>query len=379
MKVLQVTAAYKPAYIYGGPTMSVAKLSEELVNAGVLVNVFTTTANGTAELAVVKNEQVLVDGVQVSYFSRLTKDHSHLSPRLLFQLWKEVRNFDVLHVHAWWNLVSVLSCFIALSRNVPVVISPRGTLSAYSFSCNHTVIKKWLHQLIGKRLLNRCYFHTTSEREQRAVANLLQTRGMFTIHNFVSLADGPVLPITPDPQVLNLLFFSRIDKKKGLGLLFEALSQVSFPYRLTIAGNGEDHYLKELQELSKGYQLEAQLHWAGFIEEDKFALLAAHDLLVLPSYDENFGNVVIESLSVGTAVLLTENVGLAQYTEDNQLGWVCETSVSSLRQELNKIAKDPEKLAAIRHGAPARIREDFNESHQVKKYIDMYQSIIAIG
>ena len=30
MKILHITASYKPAYIYGGPVMSVAKLCEEV-------------------------------------------------------------------------------------------------------------------------------------------------------------------------------------------------------------------------------------------------------------------------------------------------------------------------------------------------------------
>ncbi|NNU34836.1 glycosyltransferase [Mucilaginibacter sp. S1162] len=115
MKILQINASYKPAYIYGGPTMSVAKLSEQLVNAGNEVTVFTTTANGKYELAIDPNKSILVDGVSVTYFKRITKDHSHLSPGLLLNLWRNVRKFDIIHIHAWWNLVSVFSAFIALT------------------------------------------------------------------------------------------------------------------------------------------------------------------------------------------------------------------------------------------------------------------------
>jgi hypothetical protein len=33
MKILHITASYKPAYVYGGPVMSVAKLCEELTKS----------------------------------------------------------------------------------------------------------------------------------------------------------------------------------------------------------------------------------------------------------------------------------------------------------------------------------------------------------
>lgn len=57
MKIIQICAAYKPAYIYGGPTMSVSKLSEELVKAGLDVVVLATTANGKVELNVPVGKQ----------------------------------------------------------------------------------------------------------------------------------------------------------------------------------------------------------------------------------------------------------------------------------------------------------------------------------
>lgn len=105
MRIIQITAAYKPAYIYGGPTMSVAKLCEELTEVKVEVKVevenkteiknkievLTTTANGTAELPVAIGLPQLVDGVKVTYFKRLTKDHTHFSPALLSALGKKLR------------------------------------------------------------------------------------------------------------------------------------------------------------------------------------------------------------------------------------------------------------------------------------------------
>jgi len=64
LKIIQICAAYKPAFVYGGPTMSVAKLAEALTKAGEDVTVLTTTANGKVELEVAIGEETLVDGVK---------------------------------------------------------------------------------------------------------------------------------------------------------------------------------------------------------------------------------------------------------------------------------------------------------------------------
>ncbi len=386
MRILQITAAYKPAYIYGGPTMSVAKLSEEIAGSTCGVEVFTTTANGAAELPVPANEKQNIDGVPVRYFKRITGDHSHFSPALLITLWREVRTFDVVHIHAWWNLVSVLSCAIALLRKVPVILSPRGTLSNYSFNSNHMAIKKMMHHWIGKPLLNRCYVHTTAQREQQAMALLLKPKGLFTISNFVSLpALSKITTGTSftteipakNKAVLRLLFLSRIDKKKGLELLFEALSAINIPYHLSIAGTGAADYVQQLKQLSITCRINNHIDWLGFknAEEGKFELIAAHDLLVLPSYDENFANVVIESLSMGTAVLLSKQVGLAAYTDMKQLGWICDTNAASIRTAIMAISKDRDALVRIRKSAPGIINEDFKESRIIKEYLDMYKIV----
>jgi glycosyltransferase involved in cell wall biosynthesis len=173
LRVLQINASYKPAFIYGGPTMSVSGLSEQLAKSGCLIKVFTTTANGQAELPVVNDKELIVDGVEVRYFKRITKDHSHFSPALPLALWKEARSFDVIHIHAWWNLVSMLACLVAIWRKVPVVLSPRGTLSRYSFQHKNASIKSVFHNLIGKPLLKRCHFHVTSGREENAIKEIL--------------------------------------------------------------------------------------------------------------------------------------------------------------------------------------------------------------
>ncbi|HEY9003249.1 MAG TPA: glycosyltransferase [Mucilaginibacter sp.] len=381
MRILQINASYKPAYIYGGPTMSVSKLSEQLAKAECYTEVFTTTANGDTELQVVPDERVMVDGVLVTYFKRLTKDHTHFSPALLKKLWKEARNFDVIHIHAWWNLVSVLSCWIAIKRRVPVVISPRGTLSAYSFSNKNSLSKRIIHSWLGKRLLKKSSFHVTSDRERRAIENIIPPKRIVTIPNFVALSEriNDERNEFPDNSPLKLLFFSRIEEKKGLDILLNALTSVTIPYHLTIAGDGEADYINQLKAIATNNGIADRVSWIGFQGANKFEVLQQHDLMVLPSHDENFGNVVIESLSVGTAVLVSKYVGLADYVSANSLGWVCELDEKDISAYINKIFDQKDKLARITQAAPGIIRRDFDETSLTEKYISMYNQIINNG
>jgi glycosyltransferase involved in cell wall biosynthesis len=359
--------------------MSVSKLSEEMVKAGCTVEVFTTTANGPDELPVTPNIPTDVDGVKVTYFKRITRDHTHFSPALLRKLWKDVRNFDVVHIHAWWNLVSVLSCWIALRRGVPVIVSPRGTLSAYSFTNKNDLPKKLIHNLLGKSLLKRSSIHVTSDREKEAMEILIKPEHIFNIPNFITLQDRASNTAAEQDGCLKLIFLSRIEEKKGLEILLDALVNVEIPHHLTIAGNGDAVYIDRLKSLAEKNGVSGHISWIGFQQENKFDILQQHDLMVLPSYDENFGNVVIETLSVGTAVLISRNVGLATYVEQNNFGWVCENDATSFSGLITNINNDRGQLADIRAKAPAKIRTDFDEKNLAQKYIDMYNQTINNG
>ena len=379
MKILQVNASYKPAYIYGGPTMSVSMLSELMVKSGATVEVYSTTANGVTELQVVPNERDIVDGVAVTYFKRITKDHSHFSPALLQKLWKDVKNYDVVHIHAWWNLVSVLSCLIAVLRKVPVVVSPRGTLSAYSFTNRNSFPKKLMHGLIGKQLLKKSVIHVTSQREKAGIESIIQTGRIYNIPNFILVPEVGSIDHRALGETLKLLFFSRIEEKKGLDILLNALMNVTIPYHLTIAGDGEVEYINQLKFLAKTNKIEGYITWIGFQGSNKFDFLQLNDVMILPSHDENFGNVVIESLSVGTAVLISKYVGLADYVIENDLGWVCDLNENTISNYINGLALESDKLQEIREKAPGRVRKDFDNEKLAKKYKDMYHQIINNG
>lgn len=359
--------------------MSVSKLSEQMVKAGCTVEVFTTTANGAGELSVTPGVPTDVDGVRVTYFKRITKDHSHFSPALLRKMWKEARSFDVVHVHAWWNLVSVFSCLIALMRGVPVVVSPRGTLSGYSFTNKNSLPKKIIHHLLGKRLLKRSNLHVTSGREEIAMEAIVHSRSISNIPNFIALPDDVPLPPEKGEGCLKLIFFSRIEEKKGLDILLDALPSVTIPYHLTIAGDGDAGYVDKLKAMAVQNGISRNVSWIGFQGKNKFDVLQQHHLMVLPSYDENFGNVVIESLSTGTAVLISEHVGLADYVAASHLGWVCGLDAADIGRHIDLAGQQPEKLSAIRKQAPLKIRNDFNEELLTGKYMDMYHQIINHG
>jgi len=375
--------------------MSISKLCENVkkcfnsLQVKFEIEVLTTTANGLTELQVAHGTSTLVDSVPVTYFKRITKDHSHFSPQLLQSLWNKLKDpniahHPVVHIHAWWNLVSVLSCVIALITESPVILSPRGTLSNYSFYNRKSILKRLFHELFGKYLLQRCYFHVTSDKEKNDILRLIEPKGITVIPNFVKLppykkeiTDHPLIGrmiANGSQEKIKILFLSRIEKKKGLELLFQALSIITIPWTLSIAGNGKSEYVQGLKDLANHLQLNDKLHWLGHLnDQEKFTILESNDLLVLPSHDENFANVVIESIAMGTPVLVSSKVGLADYVKKNNLGITCEPEPESIKQGIEYFFTHQGDFNT--HIFNKIIKRDFNEEKLVQQYLDLYQSL----
>lgn len=393
MKIIHITASYKPAYVYGGPIQSVAKLCEAMAALSdkreaeneVDLQVLTTTANGTSELDVTVGKTTLVDGVKVSYFKRLTKDHSHFSPGLSWGLRKQIFRYTqhdklIIHIHAWWNLVSVLSCLVAKWYKIPVVLSPRGMLTSYTFGNRNSLSKRIIHKLMGETLLKYCHIHATSEQEKSDILTIVQPKSIKVIANLVSLGSGVIGSdkVNENSSTFKIIFLSRIEEKKGLELLFEALTLVNIPWQLTIGGTGKEDYVQSLKDKAEKLKFSERMNWLGQVSnEHKFNLMARHDLTVLTSYNENFANVVVESLSVGTPVLISKFVGLADYLADKNLGWVTGLNIEEIKTGIIQAYQDIEKRKKIRTTAPSQINTDFNDDILAKQYVEFYKEILA--
>ena len=372
MKILFIVPSYIPAYVYGGPIISVSRLAEGLANLGHAVTVYTSTANGPDELDVPLKQPVMINGVSVKYFKRITKDHTHASPSLWSATWSTAKEYDVVHLHSWWNFLVMGASLICSMKGIRAVLSPHGVLCEFVFQHKNQFPKKVMHKVLGKYLMTKTYLHVTSDTEWQECRQLHNTWEGEMIYNLVSLPKGRYE--RTKNEVFKICFFSRIHPKKGLEILLHALAQVDFPYLLQIAGSGEAEYLDTLRSLIKELKMEDKVEWVGWKNnEEKFAFLAGTDLFALTSHNENFAMVVLESLAVGTPVLISEHVGLAKYVKENNLGWITNNEVEDVKDLLNEAFDNREERLRINREAIDRVQEDFNETRLATDYVTMYK------
>jgi len=323
MRVLHVTPAYYPALVYGGPILSVRALNCALAEQGWEVRVLTTDAAGLdATLDVDTRSDVLLDGMRVRYHHRVA--HHSIAPSLLAALASEVRRADVVHLTAIYNFTSLPTLLATRALDKPLVWSPRGALQRWEGSTRPRL--KLAYDKLSRWLVpRRTALHVTAHSElEESTARLPDLRA-FLAPNGVEIPTLPADARPPDDHHA-ILFIGRLDVKKGIERLIEAcalLDPKAFPYHVTLAGNGDNDYLRQLENLATAKGVREHVTFVGDVRDDaKTRLFCQSHFAVFPSHTENFGIVVAEALAHGVPVVASTGTPWAK-VEDEQCGlWV---------------------------------------------------------
>jgi len=127
---------------------------------------------------------------------------------------------------------------------------------------------------------------------------ILRPRSSAVIPNWVDLEKFPFKPhASHSPIVLGLL--GQISPHKGHDDAIEALRRLGAGYRLVIAGKGEDSYILSLKEKSRSLPV----NFAGFVSLPDFFQMV--DVLLVPSWEEPFGIVLLEAMASGIPLIAT--------------------------------------------------------------------------
>ena len=371
MKILHVAPSIERSY--GGPTQSLAGYISASKSAGMIVDVAAPVA-AAHESAALKDAGARSIESFIGYGSGGTA----VSPALVRWVRSNSRSYDVIHVHGLFNFISTRGARAAIRAGAPVVIRPFGTLSRYTFAHRRSTLKRvWFNRLERPNLVGAAgiHFTTSTERDEAAWHEL-------ALSDKAHVVPPPFVPGDPierpagAPVRPTVLFLGRFHPVKNIELLLSAWDKVEREMpdaRLEIAGDGPKAYVEELQRKSAGRAV-----FSGFLSGlAKASALTAASVLVLPSLHENFGMVVIEAISAGVPVVISEHVQLRDFVSDNDLGIVSSDSADSLAAAIIAALRD----APLRERVLSRGRElvDGNYSPAVigKKLETMYLSVLA--
>lgn len=273
----------------------------------------------------VKEHLHMKNSVDLRLFDYLGTHSYKFSNSMRKWLNHHVRDYDIAHIHAAFSVMSSLAAHICRKNAVEYIFRPLGTLSNFSMGDGSSTLKKIYFNLLEKKTLEQARaIHVTSEAEGKSIEHKLGKKGSIVVIGIPEEATH-ITPKTKRSERLILGFLSRIHPKKNLELLFKAMANLQNPVHLLIAGTGERKYENSLMHLADRLDITDSIEWRGFISDrEKPDFFDAVDFLILPSKHENFGIAVIEALSYGRPVIISNNVDTAAQVQSYRCGIITE-------------------------------------------------------
>ena len=246
---------------------------------------------------------------------------------------------------------------------------------------NRLIKTAWISLIEGKTLRESAAVHVTSDFERTEMQCLgLRLPQICCVPNGVtSPSDHLRLEHVPFAELRRpyVLFLSRINWKKGLDRLIKSWKWVS-DLTLVIAGNDEEGYRSQLVALAKSEGVLNRVHFIGHVsDEHKWALYENALMFVLPSYSENFGNVVAEAMAVACPVIVTKEVGLASFVLETGSGVVVDGEPALLAQAINELGGDEAKRRQLGAAGRNAVRTHLLWGAVGNRICELYRSVIA--
>ena len=290
-----------------------------------------------------------------------------------FLLNKTFTDFDIFYFFGGWTLFYIKLHLLALKLNKKIIIHPLGLYEPWALS--EKKFKKKIAWIMfqKKLLLSADLIHCASIKEKNNVNKLNEkiktTYVPFGIDdNFIKKK----LNITIKKKVL---FFSRLTDSKGLDVLIDAWIHIgNEDWTLDIAGSGNNtKYIRQVNKTNKNIKI--NFLRPIFKKKEKKFLFDKYDCLVLPTKNESFGLVILESMARGVPVLTTNTTPWVNIQKKNT-GWIINDSAVELKLVLYKIFCLKKEDFIRKKKNSIKLASKFKWSKIFPVYLKMFQRLM---
>ncbi len=390
MRVLHVITAIPPAS--GGPTSVVRALTAEQVTAGLQVAVCTSDRDNPSSRVLNSGflRQMLIQEVNLQVFA-CEWSGPVLSLDMRRWLRAHIVEFDLVHVHGLYRFPPSYAAWLARRRGVPLIMRPHGNLDPFLYrqSSRSLLLKRlWERWFDLPNLHGASAIHYTSEDERKRAAFLNLRAPSFVVPNGLEWARFANLP-TPGAFRVQLgigdvplvLFLSRLNFKKGLDLLVPAFAKVHAHHPdavLAVVGPDNEGYGAKVRAWVTEHGLQACVRFVEHLQGE--AVLQAYvdaDVFALPSYTENFGMVVAESLACGTPVVISDQVNIHGEVREAGAGLVTHCDADEVAEAIGLLLADAPRRAAMGVAGRELVQRKWTWDVVAKQLTAEYERVIA--
>lgn len=296
MKILRVVSDLYPSSV-GGLGIHAHELSKLQSKMGLGVTVFTSNPNNLSSYE-------LKDGYQIKRFRPTFKIGGNpISARLLYELYRERNNYDIIHAHSHLFLHTNASALIKKFSSTPLVITNHGLISqSFPLWFNNLYIST-----IGKLTLksaDKIICYTDNEKESLEHLGITPNK-IAVIHNGINTH----LFCPDDKKYIsnNILWIGRFVPGKDVECLLDAFKIIiSYNPMIKLIMIGEGPLKDKILNKIKLLNLSNNVTIIDFLPNSELpSFYNNSDIFVLPSLYEGVPRTILEAMSCEVPVVCT--------------------------------------------------------------------------
>lgn len=284
-------------------------------------------------------------------------------------------------VHSFLPLVTFMGALAGRLTKVALVITSRRALGKHQE--RYIILRPF--DILANRLSHRVTVNSKAVWEDTVHRDHIDPKKMVLIYNGVDLSTFD--SVKSLREVTRKKFGIRLQEKviivignlipyKGHSDLLKAAQEVlrHIPQTLFLLV-GEDRRIgRELKKMAIDLGIASKVRFLG-LRHDIPQLLASSDLSVLPSHEEGFSNVILESMAAGLPVVATRVGGNSEAVMDGVTGWlVPPRDPEELAIKIIDLLKNAMKAKSWGEQGRRRIAGLFTLDKMVEAHLKLYRS-----
>lgn len=340
------------------------------------------------------------------YYKRKQKNKNGVLDFLAYQLlWQYVAveaakkthkkvHFDLVH-HVSTNDFRLLGRLYKL--NIPLILGPIGGAQETpeelcSYIKGHEkneILRKWLNHLFvalpgyKKMLRKASKIYFSNKETKNFLIDKIGDSSKCSILTEIGIKQEEIQRKNRKKphEIFTFLWAGRMEYRKGLEFLFEALEHLPMKkkWQLILCGTGTE--MKRYQKICKTKSYSERVKFLGVVPYEKMkSIYEEGDVFVFPSLRETTGTVILEAMAQGLPVICFDQGGASSVITDSTgfliSGRTQEEYLRNYTQAMLKCISHPEKILEMGKQCVERVEKYYTWEQKIYEIEKEYQRVL---
>jgi glycosyltransferase involved in cell wall biosynthesis len=293
---------------------------------------------------------------------------------------------DLMVIHGAFGIFSSRVARACQRAHIPAIACPHDPYSPELFRPHRAVKAAYWHLIEAPYLQGMTGIHLLAPSHMQHLRNRGIRVPAFAVPNGLDAAHfesgksrASDQRLSVDGDELRVLYVGRWDiYNKGLDLLLRAMAQEgrTGATRLEVAGRGSEDERRTLLGLIASLDLRERVSLVGFVPDIQMAIRSAQ-AVILPSRFDGFGQVVLESLVLGTPVIVSSRAGASEYLGEEHGVLAMDPDVPGIAGALKQAARSRNRLRRAARSARQFLEREFSWKVLAERWVEEVDRAIA--